>query len=81
MAEHAAGLLQDLGAVSDEEEARLVAAGPFPLEALVVEGRDRGLACSGRGDDQVAVAAIDLAFAVKVFQHDLLVRHRTDGEG
>jgi hypothetical protein len=61
----------------DEQETRLAAL--LLAQALVVERRDDGLAGAGRGDDQVARAAV-AAFGGEAVEHRLLVGLRLQVE-
>ena len=58
-------LLEDLLAVRDEQQRRSVAGVGLHRPPVVERGDDR-LAGPGRGDDQVAVAVVDVALDVQI---------------
>src|SRR5690606_32861226 len=70
----AQGLLQDLLAMRDEEDRRLV--GLRGAKALVVQRSHDGLASSRSGDQQIAVAVVYLSLGGEVIEHLDLVRVR-----
>ena len=56
----------------DEEQVRL--ASELVAEAAIVERRHHGLACAGRGDEQVPVAAVAIALGLQLLEHARLMR-------
>ena len=66
------GLVEDLFAVRDKQQRRAA------QHACVVESGDDGLTSAGRGDDEVAVAVVDLAFDLEVVEDLGLVRVGAD---
>ena len=70
-------LLQDLPAVSDEQQPT---AGSAVAKPGVVQGCDDGLAGAGRGDDEVAVPIVDLRSASSASRICVLMRVRPDLE-
>jgi hypothetical protein len=80
LSEHAARLLEDLLAVGHEQQPRKSATAAPLGDPCVVERGDECLAGPGGCDDEVATAAVDLAFAVQVLQHDRLMRVGPDLE-
>ena len=76
--EHRRRLLQDLVAVRDEQERRVVAHPFVAAQACVVESRDERLAGSRGGDDQVAPASVANPFGFEPIEDRTLERVRGD---
>jgi hypothetical protein len=65
-------LIEDAPAMRDEEQLRL--APELIAEAAIVERRHHGLACAGRGDEQVPVAVVAVALGLQLLEHPCLMR-------
>jgi hypothetical protein len=66
------GLPEDLSAMSHEQQ-RQVATTLFD-ELPVIQRSDHGLACSGRGHDEIAVTVMAVALNRQCLEHPLLMR-------
>src|SRR3954447_11425066 len=66
-------LLEDLLAVSDEQETQPLAVCTLD-EPLVIQGCNHGLARTCRGDDEVAMAIVHNPLYVEHVEHLLLIR-------